>query len=650
MEELPPSVRAIRFGVFQLDLRSRELRKKGIKVKLQGQPFLILVTLLTHPGEVVSREELRRKLWPDNAFVDFDHGLGTAINKLREVLGDSAENPRFIETLPRQGFRFIAPTEIIGPSEVVPVVDEVAHNSRDLATEDPTPTKDLLQTGLSNDTAVRERPQRSLAWTMSAIAIILVPAILLVWTFHPWSRQPFIVRSLAVLPLENLSADASQDYFSDGMTDELITTLGKLSELRVISRTSVMTYKGVHKRLPQIAQELNVDAVVEGTVLRSGNQVRITAQLIQASTDKHLWAESYEGELRDTLTLQNKVARAIAEQIRIKLSPREDELKAAPVLNHEAYENYLKGRYFWNKRTGDGLKKAIEYFNQAIEKDPTYAQAYSGLADSYALMGDWEYGLLAPKDAFSKAKRAATKALELDNALGEAHTSLAFCLDVFDWDWASAEREYRRAIELSPSYATAHHWYAWHLIVTGRNSEAIAEMRRAESLDPLSLIVSADMADLLLVARLFDQSAQQSRKTIEMDPRFALGHYQLGQSFVQRRMYKEAIDELRKAIALSGGNTTFASGLSYVYAISGRKNEAVRILEEMKTRSNNSFQNAPEIALIYVGLDQNDEAMSWLGRAYQERFNPSILLRPCFDRLRSEPRFQDLLRRIGIKH
>jgi tetratricopeptide (TPR) repeat protein len=315
------------------------------------------------------------------------------------------------------------------------------------------------------------------------------------------------------------------------------------------------------------------------------------------------------------------------------------------VVNPEAYEAYLKGRYFWNKRTADGLKKAIDYFNQAIEKDPNYAQAYTGLADSYALSGDWEYGVLAPKEAFPRAKAAATKALELDNTLGEAHTSLAFSLDLFDWDWASAEREFRRAIELDPGYATAHHWYAWHLSEMGRNSEAIAEMRKAENLDPLSLIISADVAEILLVAHSYDQAIEQSRKTIDMDPNFAVAHYELGQALVQKHMYKEAIAELQKAIELSGGSTTCTSNLAFAYAASGRRKEAEKILSDLKNRSK---QNASEIALMYVGLNEKDEAMAWLEKAYEERFNPSILLRPAFDPLRSDPRFQNLVRRIGL--
>jgi len=650
MREFPSSVLSVRFGVFEVDLRAGELRKKGVRIRLQGQPFLLLITLLKQQGEVVTREELRRTLWPEDTFVDFDHSLGTAINKLREVLGDSAANPRFIETLPRRGYRFIAPVVVGGESEDTPVVGEAPPAKEEPATGDlagfvhTNPTagdQDQVEAGV--------RSRRPLYWKMAGFALLLLLSAAFLVLVPLRTRPSAPIRSLAVLPLENLSGDASQDYFSDGMTDELITELGQISDLRVISRTSVMTYKGAHKSLPEIARDLNVDAVVEGAVLRSGNQVRITAQLIQAVDDKHLWAKSYKGDLRDTLTLQTQVARAIAEEIRMELTPHEQAVfKNLNRVDAEAYEAYLKGRYFWNKRTAEGLKKAMDYFSQAIEMDPTYAQAYTGLADTFALMGDWEYGVLPPAEAFPKAKAAATKALALDNTLGEAHTSLAFVLDLFDWDWAAAEREYKQAVDLSPNYATAHQWYAWHLIVLGRNSEAIAEMRRAESLDPLSLIISADMADVLLVARRYDESIQQSRKTMEMDPRFAVTHYQLGQAFLQKHMYNEGIAELQKAIGFSGGNRTFRSNLAYAYAASGRRNEALEILNGLKNRSDNGFSNASEIALIYVGLGEKDQAMSWLEKAYGERSNPSVLMRPCFDPIRSDPRFQDLLHRIGL--
>jgi TolB-like protein/DNA-binding winged helix-turn-helix (wHTH) protein/Tfp pilus assembly protein PilF len=645
-----PSPRLIRFGVFELDMRSGELQKQGRKIRLEGQPVQILIRLLENPGELVTREELHRKLWPADTFVNFEHGLNAAIKRLRQALNDSADTPRFVETLPRRGYRFIAPIQAVAASGDVSAANVAAAVTEVPATRDLPELKDHDQVDLSKKAVVFVHQRWPRAWKTAGVALLVVLGIFTVWILRPGSHPPPIIRSLAVLPLENLSGDASQEYFSDGMTDELITELGQISGLRVISRTSIMTYKGAHKSLPQIAQELNVDAVVEGTVLRSGDQVRITAQLIEAAADKHLWAQSYEGKLHDMLALQKKVAQSIAEEIRIKLTPHEQAvLKNAKRVNPEAYEAYLKGRYSWNKRTADGLKKAAVYFNQAIEKDPNYARAYAGLADSYGLLGNWEYGVLAPKEAYPRAKAAATKALELDSTLGEAHISLAFCLDGFDWDWESAGREFRRGIELNPGYATGHHWYAWHLAALGRNDEAVAEMKKAESLDPLSLIISADLAEELLIAHRYDEAIRQSRTTMDLDPQFAVAHYELGQAFVQKHLYKEAITELQKAIALSGGSTTCTSNLAYAYAVSGMKNEAVEILNDLKNRSNYALSNAPEIALVYVGLGEKDQAMAWLEKAYADRFNPGVLLRPAFDPLRSDPRFQDLLRRIGLK-
>ena len=317
-------------------------------------------------------------------------------------------------------------------------------------------------------------------------------------------------------------------------------------------------------------------------------------------------------------------------------------------MNPEAYVSNLKGRYFWNKRTADGLKTAVAYFDQAIENDPTYARAYAGLADSYALMGDWQYGVLAPKEALPRAEAAAIKALELDSTLGEAHTSLAFTLDGFDWDWGSAEREFKRALELNPGYATAHHWYAWHLALVGRNAEAIAEMKRAQNLDPLSLIISADLAELLVIAHSYDESIEQSRKTIEMDPNFALAHNQLAQVYIQKEMYSEAISELEKAVRLSGGSPICTANLARAYAASGRRNEALKLLSDLKEGSNPVYSRATEIAMVYAALGDKNQAMSWLEKGYEERFNPGVLLRPGFDPLRSDPRFQDILRRLGL--
>ena len=468
------------FGLFELDLRAGELRKHGLRIRLQEQPFQVLVMLLEHHGEVVTREELQKRLWPADTFVDFDHGLNKAISKIREALGDSAESPRFVETVARRGYRFLAE---------VRAADTTPGTSPVPATQAPASTEARDRSNLAGEPAMPKPVARPVARMVSLFVVLLVIATLAAWKFYSWKRSSAVIRSLAVLPLESLSNDASQDYFADGMTDELISDLGQISALRVISRTSVMAYKRTNKPLPQIARELNVDAVVEGTVLHSGDQVRITAQLIEASSDKHLWSQSYEGELRDTLALQNQVARAVADQIRINLNAQErTALKSVRVVNPQAYESYLKGRYFWNKRTADALRVALAYFNQAIDEDPKYAEPYSGLADTYALLGDWQYAAMTPKEALPKAKAAAIKALELDNTLGEAHNSLAFCLDGFDWDFDSAGKEFRRAIELNPGYATAHHWYAWHLSLVGQNEEAIVEMKKAESLDPLSII------------------------------------------------------------------------------------------------------------------------------------------------------------------
>jgi len=630
----------LRFGVFELDLRTGELRKHGLRVRLQEQPFQVLAMLLERHGELVTREELQKKLWPADTFVDFDHGLNKAINKIRDALGDSAASPRFVETVARRGYRFLAEVRVAdaapvrGPElEIQPHFAAEARDSRDLA----------------GKVAVTRHRLPSLAWKMSVFALLLLMASFATWKLYSWNRPFPVIRSLAVLPLESLSSDASQDYFADGMTDELISDFGQISALRVISRTSVMAYKHARKPLPQIARELNVDAVVEGTVLRSGDQVRITAQLIEASTDKHLWSQSYQGEMRDTLALQNKVARAIADQIRINLNPQEQAaLKNVRVVNPEAYVSFLKGRYFWNKRTADSLKVALAYFNQAIDEDANYAQAYSGLADTYALLGDWQYAVMTPKEALPKAKAAAIKALELDSTLGEAHNSLAFCLDGFDWDLDSAGKEFRRAIELNPGYATAHHWYAWHLALLRRYDEAIAEMRKAENLDPLSLIINADLAELLALAHSYDESIRQSHKTIEMDPNFALAYNHLGQAYLQKHMNDEAVAELQKGVQLSGGSPTGIANLARAYVASGKRSEALKLLNDLKKRSNPGYSHASEIAVIYAALGDTDQAINWLEKGYEERFNPGVLLRPGFDPLRSDPRFEDLLHRIGL--
>jgi len=461
-------------------------------------------------------------------------------------------------------------------------------------------------------------------------------------------REPPPVRSLAVLPLESLSGDPSQVYFADGMTDELITELGQISALRVISRTSVMPYKTVHKAMPQIARELGVDAVVEGTVLRSGEQVRITAQLIRAPADEHIWAHSYVGNLRDTLALQTAVARSIADEIRISLSPQEEAaLKRSKAVNPEAYEAYLKGRYFWNKRTAESLNKAIQYFNEAISRDSKYAQAYAGLADCYALLGNSD--LLNPREAYSKAEAAASKALELDDSLGEAHSSLAFCLSAYEWKWEAGEKEFLRAIALNPGYATAHQWYAMQLRALGRFDEALTEIKKAESLDPLSLIISADVAEILFAARRYDDAVQQSQKALDLDPEFAIAHFELGQALAQKRTFNTAIEELQKANNLSGGDATCTAVLAYAYAASGSIDEARKMLSELRTMPSGRFSYPADEALIRASLGENDQAVALLEKTYNTHFDAQVLRSPAFDALHSDPRFLAILHRMGLR-
>ena len=601
----------------------------------------ILGILLERPGELITREELRSRVWPNDSFGDFDQAVNAGIAKLRSALGDSAENPRYIETIPKQGYRFIADVVTEGPNSG-PGVSE-------LASTEESQTNHRDQAGGAGRADIAGHGTWRLRWIGLAAISLIALFSLAFWMFRSRSASAPPIRSLAVLPLENLSGDASQDYFADGMTDELITDLAQISALRVISRTSVVMYKGTRKPLPQIARELNVDTIVEGSVVRSGDRVRITAQLIRAPADRHLWAESYEGDLRDTLALQNRVARSIAEQIRIELTPQEEGVLASTkIVDPKAYEDYLRGRYFWNKRTADGLKKAVDYFNQAIASDPSYARAYSGLADAYALLGDWQYGVMTAKEAMPKAKAAATRALQLDSTLSEAHTSLAFTLDGFEWDLESGGREFQRAIELNPGYATAHHWYAWHLALSARYDEAIAEMQKALSLDPLSLIINADLAELLMLAHMNDESIQQSRKTIEMDPNFALAHNQLAQAYLAKHMPEEAIQELKKAIELSDGSPTCTANLARAYVVTGNRERAMDLINQLEKRSRPGFSHSSEIASIYAALGDKDQAMLWLERGSEERFNPGVLIRPGFDPLRSDPRFKNLLRRVGL--
>jgi TolB-like protein/Tfp pilus assembly protein PilF len=510
----------------------------------------------------------------------------------------------------------------------------------------PAEVEQMIMRCLEKDPKQRFQSTRDLAFMLRALVGLEVgrPSARMA---SPPSQRP--IESLVVLPLATLSGQPEQDYFTDGMTEALIADLAKIGALRVISRTSAMQYKGVKKPLPEIARELNVDAVVEGSVMRAGDRVRITAQLIEAATDQHLWAESYDRELRDILTLQSEVARAIAREIQIKLTPQEQaRLCCVQQIDPEAHECYLMGRYHWNKRTNDALFKAIDYFQQAIEKDADFALAYAGVADCYNILGF--YSLLPSNQAFPPAKAAAAKAMEIDDRIAEAHASLAFVKFYHDWEWAAAESEFRRAIQLNPGYATAHHWYAEYLVAMGQPELCIAEFKRAHELDPLSLIINAGIGWAYFYARHYDSAIEQCQKIVEMDPSFIPARLFLGQAFQQKAMYDEAIAEFRQTLNQSCGATEIMAELGHAYAVAGRNDEARQVLSELLELSERRHVSPYGIAIVQLGLRDTDQAFAWLEKAYAGRshFMPLVGVDPRLDGLRSDPRFEDLLRRIGL--
>ena len=633
---MPNHPDVVKFGVFEVDLKAGEVRKAGVRQKLAGQPFQVLQLLLEHPQEIVTREELRERLWPGNTFVDYELALRKAINRLREVLGDSAENPHFIETIPRRGYRFLA--ALNPPLPGSPVSSPATTNEQLLAAQ-TSPTRPVLWQRIAIGAAVVVA-LAAVAWAVGAIGRYRVRA----------GSSHASIRSIAVLPLVNLSNSPEQEYFADGMTDELITTLAKISELRVTSRTSVVRYRSQQKPIAQIAKELGVDAIIEGTVLRSGNRVRITTQLIDAATDRHLWAETYERNLGDILSVQAEVGRDVAEEVEVKLTARERaSLTTARIVNPEAYELYLKGRYFWNRRTEEGARKSIDYFRHAIAVDPHYALAHAGLADSYLVLAG--YRLVSPNEALPLAKAAALKAVELDDSLAEAHTPLAVFRVEYDVDLPGAEKEFKRAIELNPSYATARQWYGEEVLAaTGRFAEALVELRRAEQLDPLSLAINTVHGYVLYLARDNDGAIAQLRKTLDLDENFPVAHMFLGRVFAQKRMYANAITEFQEAYALSGGEPFYQAWLAYGYAVSGQPRQAEKVLKEMQHLARSKYLPPYDMAAIWTALGQRDHALELLKKARDDHaaYFPAINVEPVFDNLHSDPRFQGLVLRIGL--
>ena len=620
----------MQFGVFELDLQRADLRKNGVKVKLQEQPLKILQVLLENPGQIVSREDLRQRIWPANTFVEFDQGLYSAMARLRDALGDSSDSPRFVETVAKRGYRFIAPVKRT-PGE------------QNDGTQPPekAATNSLKTPGFQR-------------WMGSLIAGLMGGALLLatVLTFNVGGLREWLhsrttpIGSIAVLPLENLSNDPEQEYFADGMTDELITRLAKLGTVRVVSRTSVMRYKRTTKTLPEIGKELNVDAVVEGTVERSGSRVRIRVQLVQAATDRDLWAETYDREFRDSLGLESQAASDIVHEIHPSLTPSQKrQLASVHSPDPQAHEAYLKGLYFMNKRTATGAKRAIEYYQDAIAKDPNFALAYADLSECYlGLYLDH----IDPEASLEGAKRAALRAAELDSGLAEAHLALAGIREVLDWDWAESEREFKRALELNPNSAVAHQGNAMVLIRQGNFDEALIEAQRSQDLDPVSPFIRSTYCLDLRFARHYDEAIQKCREALDLDPEFAVAHRNLARTYEAKGLISEAIEEHLRAAALEGRPEAQVADARKAFAASGSRGFWREFVQQEESRANG---DPYRIAECYSRLKETEPAIKWLEKAYQQHSPHMWALNreETFDYIRSDPRFQDLLRRLRLQ-
>jgi TolB-like protein/DNA-binding winged helix-turn-helix (wHTH) protein/Flp pilus assembly protein TadD len=617
-------VQVVRFEGFEANLRSRELRRDGERVRLPDQSFEVLVMLIEKSGELVSREEVRQRLWSSDTFVDFDHGLNNAVKRLRDALQDSAETPRFIETLPRRGYRFIG------------TIDSPSRHPQDISETVP---------------EIRLRRPIVLVFALAAALVLLLSLVGSYFFKKPPASvapKPFPIM-LAVLPFQNLSGDPSQEYFTDGLTEEMISQMGELNgdQLGVIARTSSMMYKNTTKDIGQIGRELGVDYVLESSVRREGDHVRITVQLIRVNNQVHVWANSYDREVKHSIEVQEEVARAIAEQIQVKLAntvPGNNVTASSP-LNPEANDAYLRGRYFFNQFTEEGFRRAIEYFNQAIAVDPKFAAAYSGLSDSYNFLVITN--VIPPKMGFPKAEAAALRAVELDGSLSEAHTSLGL-LKMNTWHWNDCQTELKVAIELNPSNSTAHRWYAACLVSVGKVEQAVKEIREAHRVDPVSMPNNAEIVRDLYYARNFQQAVLEAHNIEQFDPTFPRTHFWLGRVYAQMGKHPEAIAEAEK-VGPPDSNQTLTE-TAYAEALAGKTTAARALLAKLEARSKTGFVPAYDLAVINLALEDKEAAVGWLQKAYEEGDWAFIvfLAEPRLDPLRSDPRFQAILKKLDL--
>ena len=611
--------RRVRFGVYEVDPQTGELRKSGDRVSLRPQASKILVMLVDRPGELVTREEIKERIWGSTTFVDFENGLNFSIRQIRAALHDDAHTPRYVETLPRRGYRFIAPVDA-GQSE--------------------------------NREAPSSSSGKRISWAGVSIAAVVLAAIAgMVELTYPggWRsrlRGATPISTIAVLPLQNLSGDASQEYFADGMTEALTTDLAQMENLQVISRTSTMRYKETHESLPDIARELKTDAIVEGSVQRTGNQVRITVQLVRAATDKDVWAQTYNRDIKDILSLQDEIASSIAQEIDTRVGgPRAVLEPVRTTVSPKAYETYLRANYYFDQFQ---LQKSIDFYSEAIKLDPNYAPTYAHMAQAYFFLGF--FGWLPPREAWGKLKDAATLAVQKDDRLAQAHGALALGKLHYDWDFKGAEAEFKRALELDPNDADIHHQYAHYLMAMGRIAESEAETQRSLKLDPVDDGLISCLCWHSYAAHDYEQTLIMARKALVSQPNNFWEHTILGWTLEQKGMPDEAIPEFQKAAAASGDMPMFVAALGQAYAMAGKRQEAEKILQALSVKAKTVYVSPFDIATIYAALGEKDEAFIWLDKAVDERstFLPYAKWEQRLDPLRSDPRFKNLLQRIGL--
>jgi DNA-binding winged helix-turn-helix (wHTH) protein/TolB-like protein/Tfp pilus assembly protein PilF len=654
----PQAKQLYEFGRFRLYPQECLLLRDGEPIPLTPKAFDMLLSLVENPGRLLEKEELMHRLWPDS-FVE-EGSLAQNVSLLRKALGES-DGQKFIETVPRRGYRFIASVRGVQDDAEIIVREHSRASIAGEGKQEPDISESYVESGQAGaqkalvpgrhaNWILGQKPRHAVLIVSLALAVVVAAFLINRVLNKPEQVAGRTIKSIAVLPFKSFGADDADEYLGVGIAETLTTRLSSLKLLTVRPSSAVLKYAASEKETVVAGQELKVDSVLEGSIQRLGDRLRVTVRLVSVSDVSLLWADHFDENFTDIFKVEDSISTKVAAALALKLSGEEQRrLIKRDTDNAEAYQLYLKGRFFWNKRTGEGFKLGIVQFKQAVEKDPGYALAYAGLADSYT--GLTFYNFAAPNETMPKAKEAATNALAIDSTLAEAHASLAHVKVNYDWEWSDAEKEFRRSIELKPDYATAHQWYAIHYLTpTGQLEEAIQEMKRALDLEPTSLVMNTFLGATLYFAGRYDDAIEQCRKTIEMDSNFAVAHWHLGLVYEQKGMFDDAIAELQKAITLSGSSPLMIAALGYAYAKAGKRNEANRILDELQKLSAVRYVSSCELAAIYVALGEREQAFQRLEKAYKERSFHLINLkvRPEFAPLRPDPRFHDLVRRIGL--